>query len=65
MFRSTIGPRSEREQREDEEFIHALRKIPTLQVRDGCMSMDPSDLKEEIEALHEAGRIIIDNQARP
>ncbi|AXH59651.1 hypothetical protein [Pseudomonas amygdali] len=65
MFRSTIGPRSEREQREDQEFIQALRKIPTLQVRDGCMSMDASDLQEEIKALHEVGRRLVDGQNRP
>lgn len=64
MFRSTIGLRTEREQREDEEFIQALRKIPTLKIRDGCMSMDPSDLQEELKALHEAGRRLIDGQAR-
>lgn len=64
MFRSTIGPRSERQKREDDEFMQALKDIPTLQVRDGCMSMDVSDLREQIAALSDAGKRLIDQQSR-
>jgi hypothetical protein len=60
MFRSTIGPRSERQMREDDEFMQALRNIPTLQVRGGRISMDISDLEEQVKAAREAGERLIE-----
>jgi len=64
MFRSTIGPRTERQKREDAEFMQALKEIPTLQVRDGRMSMDVSDLKDKVKASREVGKRLIDQQNR-
>lgn len=59
MFRSRIGHRSDAEKKEDEAFMAALREIRTLEAKDGRLSMDASDLTEQLEALHEAGKRLV------
>lgn len=62
MFRSSIGHRSDAQKREDELFMQALRRIKTLEAKDGRLSMDASDLQEQVESLHETGQRLVDKQ---
>lgn len=62
MFRSSIGHRSDAQRQEDERFMQALREISTLEAKDGRISMDASDLQEQVESLHKAGRRLVDKQ---
>lgn len=55
MFRSEMGKRSDAQKREDAEFMQALHQIKTLRAKNGHLSMDASDLQEQVEKLHEAG----------
>lgn len=64
MFKSTIGPRSERQKRDDEQFMAALRNIPSLQANHGCISMDAKDLQAQVEELHEVGCRLLAQQPR-
>lgn len=59
MFRSSIGHRSDAQKKEDEAFMAALREIRTLDAKDGRISMHASDLKEQLEALHQAGKQLV------
>lgn len=59
MFRSSLGRRSERQKRDDEAFMEALKGIKTLQASKGLLSMDASDLQEQVEQLHEAGKRLV------
>lgn len=56
LFRSKFRKRSQAEIKEDEEFMLALKEIKTLKADKMYMSMDSSDLKEQIEELHEIGQ---------
>jgi hypothetical protein len=47
-FGSRLPKRSARQIKEDEEFMDAIKKIKTLQVRDGRMSMDAEELREPL-----------------
>lgn len=59
MFRSSIGHRSDAQKKEDADFMAALREIRTLEAKDGRLSMDASDLKDQLAALHEAGKRLV------
>ena len=59
MFRSSIGQRSDAQKKEDQAFMDALREIRTLEAKDGRLSMDTSDLQEQLDALHEAGKRLV------
>ena len=59
MFGSSVGQRSERQKRDDEAFMEALKGIKTLQASNGRLSMDASDLQEQVEQLHEAGKRLV------
>ncbi|WP_070886936.1 hypothetical protein [Pseudomonas argentinensis] len=59
MFRSSIGHRSDAQKKDDEAFMAALNDIRTLDAKNGQLSMDASDLKEQLEALHEAGKRLV------
>ena len=39
--------------------MDALREIRTLEAKDGRLSMDTSDLQEQLDALHEAGKRLV------
>ena len=59
MFRSSIGHRTERQKRDDESFMEALKDIKTLQASKGRLSMDASDLQVQVEQLHETGKRLV------
>lgn len=59
MFRSSLGNRSERQKRDDEAFMNALKDIKTLKASKGRLSMNASDLQEQVEQLHEAGKRLV------
>lgn len=50
-FGSRLPKRSTRQIKEDEEFMEAIKKIKTLRVRDGRMSMDAEELREPLMEL--------------
>jgi len=39
--------------------MEALKGIKTLQASNGRLSMDASDLQEQVEELHEAGKRLV------
>jgi hypothetical protein len=53
MLFSLIGKKSKAEEQQDVAFLDALSRIKTLQVRDGCVSMDISDLKTRVRDSRE------------
>ncbi|RRV45796.1 hypothetical protein [Pseudomonas sp. p106] len=59
MFRSRIGNRSESQKKDDEAFMAALREIDTLEAKDGHVSMDSSDLEQQLKELHESGQKLV------
>jgi predicted nucleotidyltransferase len=62
MLFDLIGKKSKAERAEDDEFLEALNSIKTLQVKDGCVSMDYSDLKEKVKKSRETARKLVDSK---
>lgn len=59
MLFSLIGKKSKAEEKQDVAFLDALSRIETLQVRDGCVSMDISDLKAKVRDSREKTRGLV------
>ena len=53
MLGTRLGKRSPAQVREDKLFMEALSKIKTLEARNGRVSMQASDLQEQVEKLNE------------
>jgi len=59
MFLNLLGRKSHVEKAKDEAFMRAIKNVSTLMVKDGCMSMDASELEEKVRASRKAAKTLI------
>ncbi|RMT85487.1 hypothetical protein [Pseudomonas viridiflava] len=59
MLFNMIGKKTKAERAEDDRFLEALTNIKTLQVQDGCVSMEFSELKEQVLAAREKAKGLV------
>jgi hypothetical protein len=63
MFFNRIGHRSNAKKAEDEAFMKALKNIDTLEVRDGRMSMNATEIEDLVRASRDKARKLVSTDA--
>ncbi|APU32387.1 hypothetical protein UYA_22630 [Ectopseudomonas alcaliphila JAB1] len=59
MFLNRLGRKSHTEKAKDDAFMRAIKSVTTLMVKDGCMSMDASELEDRVRASRKAAKTLI------
>lgn len=61
MLFNMIGKKSKTERAKDDKFLDALAKIKTLHVQDGCVSMEFSEVKQQIIEAREKAKSLVES----
>jgi len=61
MLFNMIGKKSKAERAEDDKFLEALANIKTLHVQDGCVSMEFSEVKEQVIKAREKAKGLVES----